>query len=396
MHIRMGAWLATATVLMGVAAVPSDALACSGLVGDYVWVDTNGNGLQDAGEPGLNGVTLIRTPLAINEDDGDVVTSTVTARGGPLDRDGWYEFPANCATDYRISVSSVPDGYFPTSVGIGNNPAIDSDEHSGTLVNLLEGEVTGGVPSDLTIDFGYRPVCTGSIGDRIWNDVNQNGVQDVGETGLANVSVQLGNNSSVLTDANGFYQFSGLCEGTYTVRVTVPQGFALSPTAQGTDSAIDSNGTSDGLGGSTATIVLGFNQVDNTIDFGFYALVVTSPGTGTPGYWKNHSEAWPVDSITIGGTSYSKAFILSNNLMEENPRDKRTTIFRALVAAKLNVLIGNNATCVAGTIAAADAWFQTNSGAPVRANSQAWRDGEPLYRTLDNYNNGMLCAPARD
>ncbi len=28
-------------------------------VGDKVWQDTNGNGLQDAGEPGVNGVAII-------------------------------------------------------------------------------------------------------------------------------------------------------------------------------------------------------------------------------------------------------------------------------------------------------------------------------------------------
>jgi hypothetical protein len=32
----------------------------------------------------------------------------------------------------------------------------------------------------------------------------------------------------------------------------------------------------------------------------------------------------------------------------------------------------------------------------VAASSYAWKIGEPLHRTLDNYNNGGLCAPHRD
>ncbi|MEN6310272.1 MAG: DNRLRE domain-containing protein, partial [Acidobacteriota bacterium] len=30
------------------------------------------------------------------------------------------------------------------------------------------------------------------------------------------------------------------------------------------------------------------------------------PGTGTPGYWMNHPEAWPEDTIVIGGVVYNK------------------------------------------------------------------------------------------
>jgi hypothetical protein len=120
------------------------------------------------------------------------------------------------------------------------------------------------------------------------------------------------------------------------------------------------------------------------------------PGTGTPGYWKNHPEAWPVDEITIGGVTYSKDEAIP--LMKEDKHDKTTTMFRSLVAAKLNVLIGNESSCIAETIIAADGWMATYGpvGSGVRANSAAWKEGEPLYLTLDDYNNGLLCAPSRD
>jgi len=120
------------------------------------------------------------------------------------------------------------------------------------------------------------------------------------------------------------------------------------------------------------------------------------PGTGTPGYWKTHPEAWPVDSITIGGVTYTKAQAIA--FMDMPDGDKTFTIFRALVSAKLNVLIGNEDSCVASTIVAADAWMATYGpvGSKVKASSAAWKLGEPLYLTLDGYNNGLLCAPHRD
>jgi hypothetical protein len=34
-------------------------------------------------------------------------------------------------------------------------------------------------------------------------------------------------------------------------------------------------------------------------------------------------------------------------------------------------------------------------GSNVAASSDAWAAGEPLHLTMDNYNNGLLCAPHR-
>jgi hypothetical protein len=121
------------------------------------------------------------------------------------------------------------------------------------------------------------------------------------------------------------------------------------------------------------------------------------PGTGTPGYWMNHPEAWPVDTITIGGVTYSKGDAIGF-IKAPVKGDKTLTMFPALVAAKLNVLIGNEDSCIAATIAAADGWMTTYGpvGSGVPANSDAWKEGEPFYWTLDQYNNGQLCAPGRD
>jgi hypothetical protein len=119
------------------------------------------------------------------------------------------------------------------------------------------------------------------------------------------------------------------------------------------------------------------------------------PGSGTPGYWINHPDAWPVAQVEIGGSLYTKAQAIA--LMKlPVAKDKRWTMFPALVCAKLNVIIGNDSSCVDDEIALADAWWATFNANSVAGSSQAWKVGEPLYQHLDNYNNGLLCAPHRD
>ena len=123
--------------------------------------------------------------------------------------------------------------------------------------------------------------------------------------------------------------------------------------------------------------------------------VPCGPGTGTPGYWSQPRCVWPVSEITIGGITYSKAEAVAGIKLAIKG-DKRWTLFAALVCAKLNVLIGNEDSCVKEAISLADAWWAMYNAAPVRANSDAWSQAEPLYWCLDAYNNGELCAPSRD
>lgn len=122
-----------------------------------------------------------------------------------------------------------------------------------------------------------------------------------------------------------------------------------------------------------------------------------NPGTGTIGYWRNHPDAWPVASITVGGVVYTKAAAI--DWMDTPGRgDKSIDLFKQLVAAKLNVLIGNDFSCVQDEIDDADTWLGTNPlGSNVRANSSAWRnEGGDLHGHLTSYNEGDLCAPHRD
>jgi hypothetical protein len=249
-----------------------------------------------------------------------------------------------------------------------------------------------------------EPSC-GSIGDFVWYDDNMNGIQDAGEAGVAGVEVGLylcGATTplqTVFTDASGYYLFDPVCETGYlAVKFALPAGYVFTIKDAGGDDAVDSDAMADGW-----TECFYFDgaggEINLTIDAGIYMPTPPpNPGTGTPGYWMNHPEAWPptMDPIMVGTLSYTKTEAI-NIMKDPVRRDKTYTMFPALVAAMLNVEIGNDASCIQQTIDEANAWMSMHPiGSGVKANSDAWKIGEPLYWMLDDYNNGLLCAPSRD
>jgi hypothetical protein len=246
---------------------------------------------------------------------------------------------------------------------------------------------------------------SGGICGTVFYDANGNGLQEPDEPGIAGASVTIfytvdGTPTSytVATNSNGLYDIgTAVPRGEYTIEVQVPPDMTPSPADQGSDDAADSDGVSDGLGNSVAKVTWDDTESqDSNTDFGFTKSAVTNPGTGTPGYWKNHPEAWPVQTITVGTTTYTKDQAIA--LLDQVGKDKTLTIFSSLVSAMLNVKIGNDSSCVGSTIDDAQAWMTKYgpAGSGVAASSYAWKVGEPLHRLMDNYNNGMLCAPHRD
>ena len=235
----------------------------------------------------------------------------------------------------------------------------------------------------------------GAVCGVVWNDVNANGLREAGEPAIEAAVVTL-NGVSTQTAQDGYYQFGYQGTGTFQVKVMVPPGMSIAPADVGDDDTIDSDGVTDTVGNSVATITL----TDETpfsaaTDFGFAVSAVANPGTGTPGYWMNHPEAWPA-TVTVGGVTYTRDQAIA--WIERSGKDRTTTMFASLVSAKLNVLGGNDPSCVQSTIDEADAWMVAvgGVGSGVPAASLAWKVGEPLHRLMDNYNNGMLCAPHRD
>lgn len=199
-------------------------------LGDYVWEDTNGNGQQEDGEPGIPNVQVtLRHP--------DNSTSSTTTDGH-----GLYTFSNLLPNTTYVVTFATPSGYTPTSANTGSDTS-DSDPLNGQVIVPL------GVNDDLTIDAGFvRPApMPASLGDLVWEDSNANGRQERGEPPIANVTVTLagadGSIATTATDANGIYTFTNLLPGlTYTVTFTPPAGFVSTTANSGADDTADSDG----------------------------------------------------------------------------------------------------------------------------------------------------------
>lgn len=202
-------------------------------VGDYVWVDSNRDGLQDEGEPGIPGVTL-----CLIGPDGEPVTDVFGEPVGPVvtDEEGKYSFdnlPALTGDEtYTVCIdqeesAEVLEPYVPTEEHAGEDREVDSS----TWTSSTEpGDLHGDGDRDPTLDFGFITKSY-AIGDYVWIDRNRNGVQDDGEQPLEGVTVTLtdADGEPVLdvfgvevepatTDAEGRYMFDNLPAGEYKVR----------------------------------------------------------------------------------------------------------------------------------------------------------------------------------
>jgi hypothetical protein len=338
-----------------------------GRIGDTVYCDKNGNGIQDAGEPGIPGV---KVTLVCKDSSGAVIATAVAT----TDANGKYLFtnvPAGACVVTVDATTAPSDCSVPSCALSVSHPMAPGEEFLGA-------------------DFCFKPPPPelGRIGDTVYCDSNGNGIQDAGEPGIPGVKVTLvcrdaaGNivaTAVAVTDANGKYLFVNVPAGACTVTVD------------------ESTVTGDCNQASCATRVIHIMAPgESFLDADFCFTPPSGPGTGTPGYWKNHPEAWPVESIVIGGVTYTKRQAIAW-MSKPEKGDKTLTVFRHLVSAKLNVLIGNADGCISADIATADAWMAIHPvGSKVSGSSAAWAEISGTATKLDDYNNGKLCAPHRD
>ena len=153
----------TATVTVSVVD-PNDAS-----IGDFVWEDINGNGIQDTGELGVPGVmvTLI--------DSNGIVVGTTNTNGN-----GGYSFNNLGSGDYTVGVI-LPDGYILSPANQGGNDSLDSDVNvlGQAAVTLASGE------NNDTIDAGLIPQVSRLVADKVDNlqvDVNGDGIVNPSDT----------------------------------------------------------------------------------------------------------------------------------------------------------------------------------------------------------------------
>ena len=246
-------------------------------IGDKVFSDLDGDGIQDAGEPGIPGIIVILERVV----DGvqSEVASTVT------DANGEYLFEGLEPGDYCIKFL-LPEDAEASPANAGADGTADSDGVAeGTVVRdgvtyqayktvattLEPGEV------DLTWDQGIVPaVVPASIGDKVFSDLDGDGIQDAGEPGIPGIIVILervvdgvqSEVTSTVTDANGEYLFEGLEPGEYCIKFLLPEGAEASPANAGTDGTADSDGITEGTVVRDGVTYQAYKTVATTLDAG--------------------------------------------------------------------------------------------------------------------------------
>ena len=238
----------------------------TGSIGDRVFLDADGDGIDDPGEPGIEGVTI-----SLLDSSGAVIASTTT------DADGAYDFSGVPAGDYRVEVTDHAGILDALNLTAGANPT--------AIVSLAAGEDYNDA------DFGYAAGDPqgerGAIGSVVWHDLDGDGFRDPGEPGLENVTLDLwhdrdGNGviepsvdnylRTVATNATGEYAFKGLPPADYLVTVSDWHGVLAGFTKTFGTSGVDDNSQVDPYSVTITTA----EPTNVTADFGYW----TDPGGG--------------------------------------------------------------------------------------------------------------------
>ncbi len=254
-------------------------------VGNYVFGDVNpngstpgeieaGNGLQDAGEVGIDGIIVQLYSSTTNT----LIAETVTANGGS------YLFTGLPPGDYYIVfINPFSEGVW-TAPNEGTDDQIDSDPFDTAADPRGEAQKTetftlGSGQTDLSWDaglVGLSSTASATVGDFVWFDLNRDGIQDPGEPGFAGVVVRLFNadtNAQVRetqTNQNGRYLFTGIDAGNYYIQFIVPANFTVSPQNAIADDEKDSD--IDATTGRTEAFNLPTFTTDLRWDAGIYQL----------------------------------------------------------------------------------------------------------------------------
>ena len=153
-------------------------------------------------------------------------------------------------------------------------------KNTGTVTAV---DAVGGVAGVTDKDDAYytgNGAAKSSLGDRVWEDRDFDGVQDSNEAGVSGVKVTLygagkdgvfGNGDDITavttTNANGYYEFNNLDAGKYKVDFDAASGYHFTKQDLGGNDAADSDANSAGM---TGEIILAANQHNLTVDAGIY------------------------------------------------------------------------------------------------------------------------------
>lgn len=223
-------------------------------IGDFVWEDLNGDGIQQEDEPGIEGIEVKITST------NSIQYTTTT------DDQGYYNFSGIPAGNYTIDFLAH-DSYIST-IPNNSDDHTDSDviSNSALMLSFSEG---GTIDS---IDAGYY--LPSSVGDFVWEDLNGNGLQDESEPGISGVILELVDSDGIsiqttTSDSSGFYSFDNIPPGEYYIKLQTEIRFSPTEPEIGEDTGRDSDVfiQDEKLVSSSFTLVS--NTENLTLDFGF-------------------------------------------------------------------------------------------------------------------------------
>lgn len=261
-------------------------------VGNFVWDDLDQDGRQDAGEPGIGGVTV---QLWNGAKTALIGQTTTNANGN-------YTLIAPTPGDYRVRVllPGSGDQFSPKDTATATDQTDSDINPSGGNSGFTDiYPFASNLISITTIDAGIlrfrtptptRTPTPISVGNFVWLDQDHDGVQDGSEPGVGGITVQLWNATktalvdSAVTNSAGFYHLTAPTPGSYRVRVVLPGGSQIAPkdaatATDQTDSDVNPSGPDVGF---TDVYTFASNLISiTTIDIGL--LSVTPSATPMPG-----------------------------------------------------------------------------------------------------------------
>ena len=169
------------------------------------------------------------------------------------------------------------------------------------------------------------------------------------------------------------------------------------------DDLIDACGTNNAcntpLDCNTAYVFRAFAHANNQFHRGPFSYGQWSTGpcagaggggcTDTQGYWKNYSNAWPVQNVTLGTMNYPQAQLLQI-LNQPASGNGLVSLAHQLIAAKLNIASGADPSAIQSAVNGADALIGTLVVPPAGNGVLSPGVTSTLKNQLDNYNLGVI------
>ena len=131
-------------------------------IGDYVWLDENKNGLQDAGEKGIEGVTV--TATGKHDDYSNATTTT--------DENGYYYFGELLEDEYQISFTQYPEGLEWTEKYAGKESG-EPDSHVNPETGMTDWIYLHDGEKNMTVDAGLKPVHVEEVKEEVVHPVEE-------------------------------------------------------------------------------------------------------------------------------------------------------------------------------------------------------------------------------